>query len=420
MKLLLLILSLMTFTIQDKHTVNTDGEYPILMQASYANTGTSGNVTAGQEAVLSLTHLGGIQIDRITVYANSNKSSGAGEFAVTADGQTITTKSGTFKQWTGGYDNTAYHPITLLQSPVAGVSELTITLTGTKNSLHINRYEIQWTPVAPRIVTLMRGDKVYATMTETQGNDGIHLPAVPDTEEWKFLGWSETMFWSSNSLPTLYPAATRYVPSADCTLWAVFEYQDEEQETGYATELTDGEYRYVNSTNNTVLTGVPADGGMKSDALNLSSANQIYSISFPDTATAYITHRATGTPIGYSGTKMAANTSPWKVYHKGEETIFYIEEGNKLYVLWLNIQIHGGSTKTTAGLMDVYSLSSPMRLLPVVESSAERYYTCHPEVPMGVEEVKDERMNELMEERVLMQLGTYQLKIRNGKKIIEL
>jgi hypothetical protein len=117
---------------------------------------------------------------------------------------------------------------------------------------------------------------------------------------------------------------------------------------------------------------------------------------------------------------MAANTSPWKVYHKGEETIFYIEEGNKLYVLWLNIQIHGSSTATTAGLWNVYSLSSPMRLLPVVESSAERYYTCHPEVPMGVEEVEDERMNELMEERVLMQLGTYQLKIRNGKKIIEL
>jgi len=419
MKLLLVILSLMTFTIQNKHSVTTAGDCPSSMQVRYANTGSMGNVTEGQEATLFLTKLGGISIDEITVYVKSNQSSGAGEFTVLADGQTIATKNGTFKQWTGFYNNTIYHPISLLQNAAQEVTELTIRLTGVANSLHIEKYEIQWTQAAPHTVTFMRGDRVYATMTETQGNGGIYLPSVPDSAEWKFRGWSETEFWHSQTMPTLYPANAQCYPDEDCTLWAVFEYSTGEQEAGYATVLTDGEYRYVNNDNKKVITGVPEEGIIGNAVLNLSDEKQVYSFRFSDSTTAYITHTQTGTPIGYSGTQMAINRAPWKVYHEGEETIFYIENKGKIYVLWPNIA-DASLDNLYAGLIQVYSLSSPMRLLPVIEETGEAYFTCHPEVPMGVEEVKDERTNELTGERVLMHLGTYQLKIKNGKKIIEL
>lgn len=419
MKMLLIILSMMSCLVQTKSAVSMDGIWPYDIEVRYANTGQKGDVTAGQVATLSLAHLDGIDIEQITVYVRSNKSNGAGVFTVTADGQMIALKSGTFKEWTGSWDNTTYHPIELLQSPQKSVTELEITLTGTANSLHIERYEIQWTQAMPHTVTFMRGNRVYTTRTEPEGNGGIFLPSVPDSAEWKFRGWSETEFWGTATLPELYPANAKCYPMEDCTLWAVFEYQTEE-DAGYATDLTDGEYRYVNSANNKVLTGVPASGKMENDFLNISDEGQVYSIDFSDDGTATISHSLTGTPIGYSGTQMAVNNSPWKVYHEGEETIFYIENKGEIYVLWPNIQIDAGSTQTYAGLMQVYSLSSPMRLLPVIEETGEAYFTCHPEVPMGVEEVKDERTNELTGERVLMHLGTYQLKIKNGKKIIEL
>ncbi len=418
MKLLLIILSLMTFTIQDKHSVATSEDKPLGMQVSYANTGSKGSVTAGQEATLRLTGLGGITIDQITVYVKSNKSSGAGEFTVQANGQSIAFMDGYYTQWIGHYDNTTFHPVTLLQHPEQGVADLTVSLKGTQNSLHIERYDIQWTPTEVRTVTLMYGNRLLAAMKEKQGNAGIILPNVPDSAEWKFRGWTETEFLSTTQTPPLYPANTQYVPASDCTLWAVFEYRTEERDTDYATQLTDGEYRYVNSANNIVLSDVPMEGVMASGNLDLSNDNQVYSISFPDSATAYISHAATGTPIGYSGTLLVADVSPWHVYHSGEETLFYTESGGKKYILWPNI-MDGRGENVHAGLLQANIGTSPMRLLPVADETDDRYFTCHPEVPMGLEETT-EGTSGSRNERVIMYLGNYQLKIKNGKKIIEL
>lgn len=413
MRLLLILMSVMSFLVESRTKVSMDGIWPYDIEVSYDNTGQKGSVTAGQVATLSLTHLDGITIDQITVYVKSNKSSGAGIFTIRANGQIVTTKSGTFKEWTGNWDNTNYHAISFLNQSLAQTQTMEISLEGTANSLHIDHYDILWTQAAPQTVTLMNGNNVYSTMTEAQGNEGIILPSVPDSAEWKFRGWSEVEFWCAYSIPELYAANSRYYPEEDCRLWAVYEYQPEKKEAGYATELTDGEYRYVNSANNTVLTGIPAEGEMGSEPLNLSKQGQVYSIQFMDAETATITHTSTGTPIGYSGTQMAASPSPWRVYHEGEETIFYIENGGKKYVLWLNI-LDPTASYIYAGLMSVTALSSPMRLLPVVEEE-ESYFTCHPEVPQGLQ-ITDEDAKE----QVIMHLGNYQLKILNGKKIIEL
>lgn len=418
MKLLLILLGVMTFVVESKNSVTMDGLYPYGIEVNYANTGQKGSVTAGQVATLSLSNLSGISIDQIIVYVKSNKSTGAGTFSISTNGQTITTKSGSFKDWTGGWDNANYHAISFLNQPVSQVYSMEIKLEGTANSLHIEKYEIQWTQAPSRTVTLMCGDRIYDIKSETPGGSGIILPNVPDSAEWSFVGWSEIEFWSSSTMPNLYMANTSYFPVSDDRLWAVFKYQSEEQEDGYATELTDGNYRYVNSENNEVLTGVPISGRMASEPLNMSKEEQVYSIQFSNDGTATITHTKTGTPIGYSGTQMASTNSPWKVFHENEETIFYIEHGGKKYVLWLNILDNSG-TYFYAGLRQAGALNSPMRLLKVTEESEDPYYTCHPEVPMGIEEVKD-GIDETGSERLLMHIGNYKLKIKNGKKIIEL
>ena len=146
MRLLLVLLAMMTWTVESKNSVSLsdDSLVPYDIEVSYANTGRKGDVTANDTATLVLGHLEGIPINSIEVYVKSNKASGAGTFTVTADGQTVATKSGSFQEWFGGYDNESYHALSLLNSPQNDVDELKISLVGIANSLHIEKYVITY------------------------------------------------------------------------------------------------------------------------------------------------------------------------------------------------------------------------------------------------------------------------------------
>jgi hypothetical protein len=177
MKLLLLILSVMTWTVKDKNTVTGDGAYPYSIEANYSCTNTKGTVRANDEAVLTLTNMGGITVEQVEVYVRSNKTGGAGQFTVSVNGRNEATKSGSLKDWVGAYDNTNYHAVKLLSKTYANANELEITLVGTANSLYIEKYVITWSPAQPHTVTLMNGIDTYATVSETDGGGG-QLPAV--------------------------------------------------------------------------------------------------------------------------------------------------------------------------------------------------------------------------------------------------
>lgn len=393
-----------------------DGLWPYDIEVSYLNSGSKGSVTDHDVATLSLEHLEGITISQIDVYLRSNKSSGAGSLDVAVNGSLIANKTGSFADWVGYWDNQSYHAISLLSQAVNGVETLDISLTGTANSLHIEKFVVTWEPTEAHTVTLMRGNRTFATLTETAGMQGVLLPEVPDSMEWKFRGWSETFFWSATEAPVCLAPNTLYYPSRDANLWAVFEYVESSEQI-YATELTDGNYRYVNIAGNIALTGVPGSGIMHSETINLTQSLQVYTITFSDSVTAYITHTKTGTPIGYSGTQLAAVATPWKVYHDGEETLFYMVSGNKSYILWLNIMTGDGKS-VYAGLLNADPGSSPMRLMPVVESSETPYFTCNPEIAMGVEQT--EQHSPVTEERVIMYLGNYKMTVKDGKKQLQL
>jgi len=412
MKLLLILMSVMTWTVETNTQVSGEGIWPYDIEVGYTCTYQKGTVRANDVATLSLGNLGGITVETIRVYLRSNKTGGAGTFSVKGNGQVIATKSGSLAEWTGSYDNENFRPVDLIATSVPNIDELDIELTGTANSLYIQKYEIVYSMASPRTVTLMRGDAVYATMSEPSGMQGVLLPSVPDSAQWKFKGWSKTHFWTVYEAPELLPAGRKYYPDEDCTLWAVFMYDDSPEKV-YATELKSGIYMYVYREQHLALTGVPyEDGTMARAPIDNGDVRQHYQVDFAEDK-AYITHVASGTPIGYSGTKMAAVASAWSVYHEGESTLFYTTIKNKNYVLWLSIY-DSELSSLHAGLMSADPMSSPMALQIVAEPS-EPSYTCHPELPQGLEET-NEGTNETTAERVLMQIGNYELYLLNGRK----
>ena len=414
MKLLLVLLSVMTWIVDSKNTVHGEGTGPYSIDVSYSCSYQKGTVRAGDEAVLTLTQLGGITVEQVEVWVKSNKDAGAGTFTVTMNGQETATKEGSLKDWCGRFDNEEYHPVQLLSEKREGVNALSIRLTGTTNSLHIDKYVITYSVGSPHTVTLMTGARSYQQLTETKGGEGVVLPNVNDTADWVFVGWSATEFWEMSVLPTIYNANATFYPSADCTLWAVYQLKPESS-PAFVTDLISGEYLYMNRDNNLALTGVPTDGVMTSAKANPANANQVYTIIFTSARdTAYITHKASGTPIGYSGKKMSAIASPWLVYHNGEETLFYARIDYKNYVLWLNI-IDAGNEGQYAGLLLADPMTSAMRLLPASHDT-KSYYSCHPETK-SLEEARPVYMNG---ERVLMRFGNYEMVIVNGRKVLRI
>lgn len=422
MKLLLVLLATMTFTVQSKTSVKADGEWPYSMGATYANTGSKGNVTDHDTATLLVTGLGGITIDAIEVYVNSNKNSGAGTFTVTADGQTIATKSGTLADWFGAYNNTDYQPLSLLSSAQSGVNNLVITLTGTESSLHIEKYAISWSQsqAQPHTVTLMRGSSVYGTQTEQQGGAGVMLPKLLDEDDWHFVAWTAEPFQTMHTKPSSWIEPGMWHPTADCTLWAVYEYQAPLNES-IVTDLADGAYVYANWTSKKAMSGGIADGVAGSADVDLNDINQWYSVTFLTDSTATIQLMYTYEYIGFSGTQLSSEQSEWKVFHNGPWTAFYTEINNKAYMLWPDyLKSEHGEYEQCAALIPVSNVSSaPTVLLSIEPVLDEPWYTCYPEA-QGVEEVNGEWTNGERTNEWRIPFGQYELIIKDGKKYLRL
>ncbi len=408
---LTIILSILTLTVDSKNTVIATGDIPPSVQASYNCSYQKGTVRQGDEAVLELSYLAGMTISQVDVYIRSNQSGGAGTWSVSIDGQTVAMKSGSFDQWFGAYDNTRYHPLSLLPKSYQGVQEMTIRLQGSVNSLYIEKYVIAYTPAPAHSVTLMRGNEVYQTLTETTGGAGVFLPSMEDYNGWRFIGWSETEFRQTSTRPALIAPNTQCYLLTNVTLWAAYEYILPEDSI-YVSKLTDGEYLYVNTQSQMALSGVPdKNGQMVPGFMDRTALNQLYNFTFNAAKdTAYITYAATGAPIGYDyQCKLVTAASPWRVYHDGNETILYATIANKNYVLWPDKRDGNGNNPQTV-LLPADPQSSMLKLVfPATEN--EQVYTCHPESGMGFERIQETQKNEYV-----LPFGCYDLIIRNGEK----
>ena len=339
----------------------------------------------------------------------SNKNTGAGTIILTANGTQIASKNISHADLSA--------PIVAYSGTVMNVDELTITLIGTQNSLYVDTFVVSWSPAAAREVVLMKGDAAVDTLREANGGEGVLLPAMDDEKEWTFVGWARSAFWQTSEKPIVYNANSTFYPEADCSLWAVYRYEDSAEST-YQTELVSGTYLYVNETTGMALTGVPVEGRMGYNNVNTADTDQHYHVEFMTESTATITHEDSNTPIGYDNysPKLTTKASVWNVYHEGDQMLFWATISNKNYVLWLNVYDTQNSGSVYAGLLQTGPAASPMRLLSAAQSTGSAVYTCHPECGVGIESV--EWREERGEWKVVF--GIYEIYIRDGKKYLKI
>lgn len=414
MNLLLVLLSIMTFTVENKNTVSVDGDdvLPYNMEVEYDCSYQKGQVRAGDVATLTLGELGGIVVEKIEVSVRSNKEAGAGTFTVLANGKKVSTKSGTLMNWIGKYDNVNYHAISLLTSSVPNVQNLTIQLTGTTSSLFIEKYVITYGPAPSHTVTLMNGDEVFTTIKEEASGQGILLPTLASLEHWQFRGWTKTKYEQDVAdVSTLYPSGTKYYPTSDMTLWAVYEYQAEPHV--YETELVSGEYLYINTYDQRAMAGTPYNGKMDVALADIENPNQLYTVTFNtqrDSAT--IAYTATNIHIGFSGTKLAVKQSKWTVFHEGEKTAFYTTISGKTYMLYPGYDSGNGEY---TGLIQVSDITqAPTALRSTTPVTVETRYSCFPERLEPIENTEAET------HEVVVPFGIYELHIQNGHKRLKI
>lgn len=408
-----ILLSLvMSWVVETKSSVSGEGDIPGSAHATYACTYQKGTVRKGDTATFVLTNIGGIQVEKVEIYLRSNKSAGAGEISMWIDENLVSQRSGTLRDLVGQYDNTEFHAVELVSGQYGVRSELQIQVTGTANSLYIEKYVIRYSPAPAYSVDLMAGNEKYTTLYEPSGGAGVRLPELDDREGVRFAGWSETEFYTIYTVPEIIPAGEYYFPQTNTTLWSVWIYANG-QETSFVTDLQSGEYVYANSATSMAMSGVPAEGRMGAAPINPDDVNQIYSVRFLTPETATIHHTATDTPIGYSGTKITDRESVWQVYHNGDTTVFYMEDSGKTYALFL--PLYDVSTSDFyAGLAQTSHFSLMVGLVRPYSATGQTAYTCHPECGEG---------NELVPARegdFMVPFGIYEIHIKDGKKHIRL
>lgn len=413
MKLLLVLISIMTFTVESKTKVSASGTWPYSMDASYACTYQKGDVRANDTAVLKVNGLDGILIEKVDIYLKSNKNKGAGVLSMTAGGEEFYRTEGSFKEWVGSYDNTNYHPVGW--SGERNVDDLRIAVLGTENSLHIEKYEITWRSSSEAYdITLMDGAEVL----RTEHKDLISLPVLEDRDNWLFVGWSEIEFGETSDIET--PILTGiYKPEKDVTLWAVYRYGKSLDER-VVTDLQDGIYLYADMNSGLAMCCNVVNGVAGSAAADVTNTMQWYDISF-DTqgmATIQLTHVYGTEYIGFNGTSLVNEASKWQVYHNGTQTAFYTMVGEEIYMLYPGY-MNQMTEEFSTSMVKVSDISlTPTALLYAQTEEETPVYTCHPEYGLDIEMVPVKERKTGRE--WVFPFGNYKLVIQDGVKKLKI
>jgi hypothetical protein len=414
MKLLLILISVMTFTVETKNSVKTEGLWPYDMECSYACSGTKGNVTDKDTAMLHVSGLDGIIVEKIEVYLTSNKSSGAGIVTMAADGTLFYTKDGTYKDWFGDYNNTTAQALTWTGHQT--VSTLEIQVAGKTSSLHIEKYAITWSQGTQQTytVTLMDGTSTYDALTEPNQGAGVNLPSLPDKDEWHFAAWTNEPFDESQTQPESWIEPGLYKPKGDETLWAVYEYQPT---IAPAENLQTGVYIYADTKTNQAMSGGIYEGAAGVADMNANHTNQWYEVQFLADGTATIHLMYTYEYIGFDGTDLVSEPSHWKVYHEGTKTAFYTEVKGQTYLLWPGYLkgYNHNEYKYCTGLAFVNDIAkTPTALYDVSSMMEDQLFTCYPKASQAVETVQSPH------QPYVLHFGPYELLIENGKKSLKI
>ena len=401
----------MTLTVQDKRTVKAEGSCPNDMEATYYNTGKKGSVTSKDTATLSLSGLDGVQVEKVLVYLRSNKSDGAGIITMMADGQQLYSKQGTYKDWFGAYDNENYQPIGWKGEQK--VSTLEVQVIGTTNSLHIEKYEITWTQTQAQAycVTLMT-EGANEVLSETEAGSGVLLPKRADKDGWFFAGWAQRdITEQTEQKPNLLEAGERFYPKKDETLWAVWT---DVEKPSWERQAKPESGFYVLELGELMLTEDVENGLMKLVSSNEVYTSDIYYLDFNTAdSTCTIRNYLSNAYVGYDTGKKQLDrvASSWHFRVLPDSTWLFIawEEEDGVWLLFQKME------QQVAWLHDYILGDNPhsvWSLYRVPDPEQTPLWWSHPSKE-GIVMVNGER---LMDERVVMQFGCYELIIKDGKK----
>lgn len=428
-----LIALIATFTVETNKKVSASGILPEGATAEYVCTGRKGQMTAGQSAVLTLSNWQNTEIQSVTLSMRSNKSAGAGTLQMTIDGQNVWSIADSgFDQWNGTY-TTDYTDITHAFSPTIKPADgnITIRINATTNSLYIARYDIVWQKAAlrPYSVDLQTETGSYTRLTEGQTGAGIILPALPDEEGWKFLGWAENPVEKTTARPPFYAPETVYHPRRDGSLYAVYSDDIQTPDLLQRTDCQSGYYAIAFPVLNAVYAGAISASAIPAREITLATTDNlwyertfdiapemVYYIDFSADSTATITHLSSSQSIGCKNGKLSDTPTRWRYRVLSDETVAFFlpdADGNMVSALWLDVD----AGKNYCGKVVRLNGNTLVYQALLYEAPVNETPTCYTSYPKRSDLRPAAGGNDIQQ---TLQIGIYELYIVNGKKTIHL
>lgn len=237
---------------------------PASLQVTYLQTGGNGKgwLTANATADLILTGMPSGTVTGILVYMRSNKSAGAGQIALTLNGNSLLSFSGSFADWQGTGYSTSYLPFAAVGTWRVGQDDLfQLHISATENSLYLGQVEIEYTPDPPVIQCaefrwLQNRTLQRTTVCENVAGEGIIIPnpdeadrtVIRDGQTYRFIGWTLQPVECATALPySVLPLQRYYITDSQTVLFALYKLQTDNAVTTTG-NLSDGEYALALNT----------------------------------------------------------------------------------------------------------------------------------------------------------------------------
>lgn len=430
-----LIALVATFVVESNKKVSQSGIIPEGAHAEYVCTGRKGQMTAGQTATLTLSGWQDTEIQSVILSMHSNKAAGAGSLQMSVDGREVWTISDSgFDVWNGAYSSD-YVDITHTFTPAVDCTggSVVITIQASINSLYIEKYKIiyQKSAARPYSVDLQTETGTFATLTETQIGGGITLPAPPDTEGWKALGWAENAVEKTTVKPQIHTPNSIFRPRQNTTLWAVYSDNLQEPDLLQRVDCQSGYYAIAFPVVNAAYAGRVdnSTGTLPAIEVSLSTTDSlwyerkfditsamVYYIDFAADSTATITHVSSSESVGYKNNKLSATTSRWHYRPLADQTVaFFVPDPNSQLVsaLWTSLDADRNWCGKLVRLNES-TLVYQALLYEAPENESVTHYTSFPKRSDLTSPDTSEQPEKVI------QIGIYELHIQGDKKRIYL
>jgi len=328
-----------TAVVTSYNSLELKGDLTYSMDATFNNSNHSkGNITAGNEAVLTIMHLPEGAVTKVELGMKSNAKSGAGEVLVMLGNKQIAKiEDSNFCDWPGveGYSTTVVPVVFEGNWKMEEYDDLSVDIKASVNTLTLETVSVTYMTAqpAPSVVTLSwldaNGSRKTSEVAESSAGQGVTLPQCKVMEVgdgWTFAGWSKVKITEEyTSKPSLLKDGEKFYPQADVTLYAV--YQDNPQVTPIpqATTFESGEYAIAAGISDYhLMTGEVTDKIVGGSPVELEKGeNDIYYLSKGfvseysryhlefDGDTVTIQYILTGSYVGHNSSTLTDKKAKW-------------------------------------------------------------------------------------------------------------